>query len=56
MKIMRRDGWEQVLASGRVVRLRALEPHMLLRDGDCPDILTPMLITQSLRGSGCGGA
>ena len=50
MKIMRRDGWEQTLPSGRVVRVRALEPHMLLRDGDCPDILTPMLLKSLYEG------
>jgi len=44
IRIMRREGWEQELDSGRKVRLRTLEPHMLLRDGDCPDILTPYLV------------
>jgi hypothetical protein len=50
MKVMKRDGWEQTLTSGRTVRLRALEPHVLLRDGDCPDLLTPMLIRSLYEG------
>jgi len=50
MKIMRRDGWEQTLPSGRTIRVRALEPHMLLRDGDCPDILTPTLLRSLYEG------
>lgn len=42
--LMRRDGWEQTFTTGRKIRLRTLEPDMLLREGDCPDILTPLLL------------
>lgn len=42
--IMRAEGWEQTFATDRKVKLRTLEPDMLLREGDCPDILTPFLI------------
>lgn len=43
--VMRAQGVEQTLGtSGRVVRLRAVEPAALLRKGNVPDILTPLLI------------
>lgn len=44
IRIMREQGWEQTFSTGRSVRLRTLEPDMLLREGDCPDILTPLLL------------
>ena len=44
LRVMRREGWEQTFNTGRKVRLRSLEPHMLLREGDCPDMLTPLLL------------
>lgn len=44
IRIMREQGWEQTFSTGRKVRLRTLEPDMLLREGDCPDILTPLLL------------
>jgi hypothetical protein len=43
--VMRERGWEQVIpATGRTIRLRAVEPDAVLREGDCPDILTPILL------------
>jgi hypothetical protein len=44
IRLMRSEGWEQTFSTGRKVRLRTLEPDMLLREGDCPDILTPLLL------------
>lgn len=44
IRLMREQGWEHTLDSGRIVRLRTLEPHMLLADDMCPDILTPYLV------------
>lgn len=44
IRLMRQEGWEQTFSTGRTVRLRTLEPDMLLREGDCPDILTPLLL------------
>jgi hypothetical protein len=44
IRIMREKGWEQTFSTGRTVRLRTLEPDMLLREGDCPDVLTPLLL------------
>lgn len=44
IRLMRQEGWEQTFSTGRKVRLRTLEPDMLLREGDCPDILTPLLL------------
>jgi hypothetical protein len=41
---MRAEGWEQTFSTGRKIRLRTLEPDMLLREADCPDILTPLLL------------
>jgi hypothetical protein len=43
--VMRREGWEQVVpTTGRVIRLRTVEAADLLRSGDCPDILTPLML------------
>lgn len=44
IRIMREQGWAQTFSTGRTVRLRTLEPDMLLREADCPDILTPLLL------------
>lgn len=44
IRIMREQGWPQTFSTQRTVRLRTLEPNMLLRDGDCPDVLTPLLL------------
>jgi hypothetical protein len=44
IRIMRQEGWEQTFTTGRRVRLRTLEPDVLLREGDCPDVLTPLLL------------
>lgn len=45
LDIMRATGWEQILPpTGRKILLRSLEADKLLRDGECPDILTPLLI------------
>ena len=41
---MRSEGWEQTFSTGRKVRLQTLEPEVLLREGDCPDVLTPLLL------------
>jgi hypothetical protein len=43
--IMRREGWEQIFPSTeRKVALRSVEPGDLLRSGECPDILTPLML------------
>lgn len=44
LNVMRAEGWPQTLGTGRVVHLRTVEPADLLRDGECPDILTPLLL------------
>jgi hypothetical protein len=44
IRLMRERGWEQKFSTGRRVRLRTLEPDMLLREGDIPDVLTPLLL------------
>jgi hypothetical protein len=44
IRLMRESGWEQTFSTGRRVRLRTLEPDMLLKDGDIPDVLTPLLL------------
>jgi hypothetical protein len=44
IRLMREQGWEQTFSTGRRVRLRTLEPDMLLKDGDIPDVLTPLLL------------
>jgi hypothetical protein len=43
--IMLEKGWEQILPfSERKVRLRTVQPADLLRSGECPDILTPLML------------
>lgn len=43
--VMRLTGWEQIIpTTGRRVRLRTIEPADLLRSGECPDILTPLVL------------
>lgn len=45
LAIMRKQGWRQIIPnSSREVRLRTVEPADLLRSGDCPDILTPLML------------
>lgn len=45
VKDMRKNGVDQVLISTeRPIRLRAVEPADLLREGDLPDILTPLVV------------
>lgn len=45
MDVMKMSGWEQIIPTTlRHVRLRTVEPADLLRSGECPDILTPLML------------
>jgi hypothetical protein len=48
LAIMHEKGWKQVMpGTGREIRLCAVEPASLLRSGNCPDILTPLMESSS---------
>lgn len=45
VSVMFMKGWEQTLpATQRKIRLRTVRPADLLRSGECPDILTPLVL------------
>lgn len=45
MRAMRKEGVEQTIpATGRVLRLRTVEPYQLLKEGNIPDILTSLVV------------
>lgn len=41
---IRKGGIEKTLFTGRTILLKSVQPADLLRTGDCPDILTPVLM------------
>jgi hypothetical protein len=45
LSVMFMKGWEQTLpTTQRKIRLRTVRPAELLRSGECPDILTPLVL------------
>lgn len=47
----REEGYEKMLPSGKVARLRPVSPDQLIASGDVPDILTPLVLKMLYHGS-----
>ena len=47
----REAGYEKMLPSGKVARLRPVSPDQLIASGDVPDILTPLVLRMLYHGS-----